>query len=139
MQIREFISVLLDMRENSMLQVNVCELMDRFSITQNNFNAKKHIPASERISGTGIVKFYLIDKKFGFVKADNPTLGDVFVHANNLDDEDIVLQPGTPVSFEAESSPKGLRAITLSLLEVQNAKTEEDSLCSESSSKHGQL
>jgi len=54
----------------------------------------------------GTVKFFNNAKGFGFITPDSGEK-DVFVHANNLQDE---INEGDKVSYEVESGPKGLSA-----------------------------
>jgi CspA family cold shock protein len=54
----------------------------------------------------GTVKFFNNAKGFGFITPDSGEK-DVFVHANNLQDE---INEGDKVSYDVESGPKGLSA-----------------------------
>jgi len=54
----------------------------------------------------GTVKFFNNAKGFGFITPDSGDK-DVFVHANNLQDE---INEGDKVSYDVESGPKGLSA-----------------------------
>lgn len=64
---------------------------------------------------TGKIKKLVLEKGFGFISdADG---SDVFFHKNNLVDIAFeTLTGGEEVSFEVESSPKGTRAVKVSLV-----------------------
>ena len=62
---------------------------------------------SERINGT--VKWFNNAKGFGFITPDSGEK-DVFVHSNNLVDN---INEGDKVSYEVESTQKGLSAINV--------------------------
>jgi len=57
---------------------------------------------------TGTVKFFNNDKAFGFITPDDGSK-DVFVHLNGVKSGQ--LREGSKVSFETQSSPKGLNAV----------------------------
>lgn len=57
----------------------------------------------------GTVKFFNNAKGFGFITPDSGEK-DVFVHANNLQDE---ITEGDKVSYDVEEGPKGLSAINV--------------------------
>lgn len=63
---------------------------------------------SERQEGT--VKFYNERKNFGFIAGEDGT--DYFVHASELD-EGVTLFEDDHVSFEAEDSDRGPKAINV--------------------------
>jgi len=60
----------------------------------------------------GTVKFFNNAKGFGFITPDSGEK-DVFVHANNLQDE---INEGDKVSYEVESGPKGLSATNVRIV-----------------------
>lgn len=61
---------------------------------------------------TGTVIFFDTTKGFGFIQ-DSIKKQNVFVHANGLIDQ---IKEGNLVSFELESSPKGLKAVNVKLV-----------------------
>ena len=61
---------------------------------------------------TGIVKFLIIDKGFGFI-TDDETKQDFYFHVSGVNG-DVV--DGDKVKFEVVESPKGLKAIDISKL-----------------------
>ena len=63
---------------------------------------------------TGTVKFFNNDKGFGFITPDDGGK-DVFVHLNGIKSGQ--LGEGTKVKFETESSPKGLNAINVEVID----------------------
>ena len=56
---------------------------------------------------TGTVKFFNSQKGFGFITADDASIGDIFVHfsAINIDGYK-VLEEGQKVTFDIEDDPK---------------------------------
>lgn len=59
---------------------------------------------------SGKVKWFNDQKGFGFIIAEE-TQQDVFVHHTVIEAEGFrTLQDGEPVEYEAENSPKGLKA-----------------------------
>lgn len=60
----------------------------------------------------GTVKFFNNAKGFGFITPDDGGK-DVFVHANNLNDD---INEGDKVSYEVEETQKGLNASNVSIL-----------------------
>lgn len=68
---------------------------------------------SERLSGK--IKFFNADKGFGFVARDDGK-GEVFLHASVLPEGTGELEPGDPVTFEAQEGKKGMRAIKVALV-----------------------
>lgn len=66
----------------------------------------------------GTVKWFNIDKGFGFIEPDDES-DDVFVHANNISNPrfDEGLREGDKVEFETERTPKGLSAENVTLLD----------------------
>lgn len=63
---------------------------------------------------TGKVKFFNDLKGFGFITPDNGDK-DVFVHQNGISSGR--LTDGCKVQFETESSPKGLNAINVEVID----------------------
>ena len=63
---------------------------------------------------TGIVKFYNQAKAFGFITPDDGSK-DVFVHQNSIKSGQ--LTDGCKVQFDTESSPKGLNAINVEVID----------------------
>jgi CspA family cold shock protein len=66
----------------------------------------------------GKVKWFSIDKGFGFIEPDDGS-DDVFVHANNISNPrfDEGLREGDKVQFDTERTPKGLSAENVELLD----------------------
>lgn len=65
-------------------------------------------------TNTGIVKFYNQEKRFGFITPDEGSK-DVFVHLNGVKSGNLV--EGAKVQFETESTPKGLSAINVEVID----------------------
>lgn len=61
-------------------------------------------------TNTGIVKFFNNEKKFGFITPDDGAK-DIFVHQNSIKNGQ--LTDGCKVTFDTETSPKGLNAINV--------------------------
>lgn len=59
----------------------------------------------------GTVKFFNDAKGFGFITPDDGSK-DVFVHANNLNEE---IREGDKVSYEVEETQKGLNAVNVTV------------------------
>ena len=59
----------------------------------------------------GTVTFFNESKGYGFIK-DSETQESIFVHVNGLEDQ---IKENNKVTFETESSPKGLNAIKVKL------------------------
>ena len=64
-------------------------------------------------SKTGVVKFFNLDKGFGFIVQDDGEK-DAFVHMNACNGER--LYENDKVSYQIEQSPKGLSAINVVVL-----------------------
>jgi CspA family cold shock protein len=62
---------------------------------------------------TGTVKWFSSDKGFGFITPDDQS-SDLFVHHSSIAGDGYKsLDEGAKVSYEAESGPKGMRAINV--------------------------
>jgi cold shock protein len=65
---------------------------------------------------TGTVKWFSDDKGFGFITPDEGTK-DLFVHQSGIDGSGFrSLSDGAKVSYEAETSDKGPRAVNVKAL-----------------------
>jgi CspA family cold shock protein len=64
---------------------------------------------------TGTVKFYTEAKGYGFLTRDDGS-GDVFVHRTDLSDGIALLYEGQAVSFDIETTRRGLRAVNIALV-----------------------
>ncbi len=66
----------------------------------------------------GKVKWFSVDKGFGFIEPDDRS-NDVFVHRNNINGLgwDEGLRDGEPVEYDVERTPKGLSATNVERLE----------------------
>ncbi|HOZ45213.1 MAG TPA: cold-shock protein [Candidatus Hydrogenedentes bacterium] len=58
---------------------------------------------------TGIVKFFNVQKGYGFIKPDDGS-GDLFVHRSNIQTDDQVLSDDQRVEFEVGQGRKGSEA-----------------------------
>jgi CspA family cold shock protein len=63
---------------------------------------------------TGIVKFFNEEKGFGFISPEDNGK-DLFVHKNGIRSGN--LRDGDKVQFETESTPKGLSAINVEVID----------------------
>lgn len=59
---------------------------------------------------TASVKWYSDEKGYGFLTQDNGNQ-DVFIHASNVPRDGGALQPGDRVSFETQTSDRGIKAV----------------------------
>jgi len=70
---------------------------------------------------TGIIKTYLEDKNYGFIKGDNGK--DYFFHKSNINKADFnKIFDGALVSFDEKATPKGYNAIKISINSPSSAK-----------------
>ena len=70
------------------------------------------------MSQKGKIKFFNIQKGFGFIEPDEGNK-DIFVHRNNIENlgPDQGLEDGESVEFEVEETDKGLSAINVRSLD----------------------
>jgi len=70
------------------------------------------------MSQQGKIKFFNIQKGFGFIEPDEGNK-DIFVHRNNIENlgPDQGLEDGESVEFEVEETDKGLSAINVRSLD----------------------
>jgi cold shock protein len=64
---------------------------------------------------TGTVKFYNEAKGYGFLTRDDGS-GDVFVNRTDLPSEIALLYEGQAVSFDIETTRRGLRAVNIAVV-----------------------
>lgn len=65
----------------------------------------------------GIVKWFSRDKAYGFiVPDDDENKKDIFVHANDIQDEGHTLIDGQHVEFEVETGSKGRKASSVKVV-----------------------
>lgn len=70
---------------------------------------------------TGIIKTYLNDKNYGFIKGDDKK--DYFFHKSSIDNRDLQkICDGALVTFEQKATPKGYNAINISINSDSNIK-----------------
>jgi CspA family cold shock protein len=80
---------------------------------------------------TGTVKWYDIEKGYGFVYEDNANR-DVFLHSADIQEpEPKVLYEGHRVSFEVEDSDRGPRAVTVAVITGTERPDEDDTQTAE--------
>jgi CspA family cold shock protein len=63
---------------------------------------------------TGTIKFFNDEKGYGFIKTDDDSDKDVFVHMDDVEGSD--LTEGERVEFGTEDGPKGSRATNVKRL-----------------------
>jgi CspA family cold shock protein len=63
---------------------------------------------------TGTIKFFNTEKGFGFIKTDDDSESDIYVHMNDVEGSD--LTEGERVEFETEIAQKGPRATNVKRL-----------------------
>ncbi len=63
---------------------------------------------------TGIVKFYIHEKGFGFITPDGGGK-DIFVHASGFKNGELI--EGAKVEFATESTERGLSAINVAVID----------------------
>lgn len=67
---------------------------------------------------TGRVKRIIRDRGFGFIRAENGD--DIFFNRSNLEEEDFnALEEGTAVEFFLMEGPKGLQALSVRTMKLQ--------------------
>ena len=67
------------------------------------------------MSARGKVKFFNEAKGFGFFRREDGS-GDVFVHRSDLPADIQLLYEGQAVSFDVETTRRGLRAVNIALV-----------------------
>jgi cold shock protein len=72
------------------------------------------LPRGAKVSVTGKVKFFNETKGFGFFTRDDGS-GDVFVHRSELPADVKLLYEGQAVTFDIETTTRGLRAVNIKL------------------------
>jgi CspA family cold shock protein len=65
---------------------------------------------------TGTVKWYDVDKGFGFIASDEGE--DVFVHVSTLPDGVTALKPGTKLEFGVVDGRRGKQALSVTILQA---------------------
>lgn len=69
----------------------------------------------------GVIKWYSLAKGYGFIRPDDePTSPDIFVHHSAFLDDERTVEDGDCVSYETETWEKGVRAVKVSRLPVEN-------------------
>jgi CspA family cold shock protein len=63
----------------------------------------------------GVVKWFNDSKGYGFIQRENG--GDIFVHHSGINSDGFrTLTEGATVEFETEESPKGPRAVSVTVI-----------------------
>lgn len=75
--------------------------------------AKVEIPEVK----TGIIKFYLKNKGYGFIINDNK-VDEIFFHISNTKEKD--LQKDQKVSYQLETGSRGVKAVDIKCIEKLN-------------------
>ena len=62
---------------------------------------------------TGIVKFYLKSKGYGFITDDNK-VDEYFFHISNANEKDF--EKDQKISYQLETGPRGVKAVNITIL-----------------------
>ena len=72
----------------------------------------------------GKVKWFNNAKGYGFILADGRDIGDLFAHFSAIEMEGYkTLKAGQPVTFNVIQGPKGLHAVNIKVVLVEDAST----------------
>jgi len=83
-------------------------------------NGKSVVEQSAGVGGareSGTIKWFNVTKGYGFATRPGGQK-DVFVHANNLPDGVDDLKEGQVISFDLDTTPKGVKAVNIALVNV---------------------
>jgi CspA family cold shock protein len=69
---------------------------------------------------TGTIVFFHSRKGYGFIKTDDDSESDIFVHMDDVEGPDLV--EAERVEFEVEDAPKGPRATNVTRLSESDAE-----------------